>query len=526
MGAPVKHESTDVETNVVLRGITKSFVGVQVLKGVDLSIAHGEIHGLLGQNGSGKSTLIKVLSGTYDPDDGEVLVEGRSQSLPLVDFAAVGFSFVHQDLGLIEEMTVLDNFLLPHTARSGSYYLRWRQDRARVQEVLAQHGLHVDTRALVSSLEATDRALLAIVRAVHAIRESDSRGLLVLDEPTVFLPREGVERLFSLVRSVAANGTSVLFVSHDIDEVRELTSKVTVLRDGAIAGTAVTQEVSDEELVTMIVGQRLARHQAERSAQVGDGAVVLSAAELTTTLLDGIDLEVREGEVLGVTGLNGSGFEHVPYALFGALRDAEGTVRVGGADHDLAAFDPRDALTAGMAFVPGDRKREGAVGDLTLADNITMQAIDRHRPWMLRRDALRRDGLRLIEEYDVRPARPEAMYGSLSGGNQQKALMAKWLTTEPEVLLLHEPTQGVDVGAREQIFAALDAARDRRTAVVCASSDCEQLARICDRVVVIARGRVAAVLVGDAIDKDQLVEQVYNTASTTEPQHEHEGTPA
>ncbi|WP_082480329.1 MULTISPECIES: sugar ABC transporter ATP-binding protein [unclassified Aeromicrobium] len=526
MGAPVQLGHTDVEANVVLRGITKSFVGVQVLKGVDLSIAHGEIHGLLGQNGSGKSTLIKVLSGTYDPDGGEVLVEGDPQGLPLVDFAAVGFSFVHQDLGLIEEMTVLDNFLLPQTARSGSYYLRWRRDRARVQEVLERHGLHVDTRASVASLEPTDRALLAIVRAVHHIQESDRRGLLVLDEPTVFLPREGVERLFALVRSVASKGTSVLFVSHDIDEVRELTSHVTVLRDGAIAGTAVTAEVSDEELVTMIVGQQLARHQGQLRAHDGRGDVVLGARSVRTSLLDGIDIEVREGEVLGVTGLNGSGFEHVPYALFGALSDAEGTVRAGGVDHDLSSFDPRAALSAGMAFVPGDRKREGAVGDLTLADNITMQAIDRHRPWMLRRDALRRDGVRLIEEYDVRPARPEAMYGSLSGGNQQKALMAKWLTTEPDVLLLHEPTQGVDVGAREQIFAALDAARERRTAVVCASSDCEQLARICDRVVVVARGRIAAELSGDAIEKDHLVEQVYNTATITEPQHQHEGTPA
>ena len=526
MGAPVQHVNADAEANVVLRGITKSFSGVQVLKGVDLSIAHGEIHGLLGQNGSGKSTLIKVLSGTYDPDGGEVVVEGESQGLPLVDFARVGFSFVHQDLGLIEEMTVLDNFLLPQTARSGSWYLRWRQDRTRIQEVLDRHGLHVDTRASVASLEPTDRALLAIVRAVHDIQESDTRGLLVLDEPTVFLPREGVERLFSLVRNVAAKGTSVLFVSHDIDEVRELTSKVTVLRDGAIAGTAVTADVSDEELVTMIVGQRLAKHQGQLRAHEGRGQVVLRASGVSTSLLDGIDLDVREGEVLGVTGLNGSGFEHVPYALFGALSDATGQLSTDGGEHDLASFVPRDALARGMAFVPGDRKREGAVADLTLTDNITMQAIERHRPWMLRREALRSEGVRLIEEYDVRPGNPDAMYGSLSGGNQQKALMAKWLTTEPSLLLLHEPTQGVDVGAREQIFKALDTARERRTAVICASSDCEQLARICDRVVVIARGRVAAVLTGDAIDKDHLVEQVYNTATITDPHHEPEGTPA
>ena len=522
MGAPVQQIDPDVETNVVLRDITKSFSGVQVLKGVGLSISHGEIHGLLGQNGSGKSTMIKVLSGTYNPDDGEVLVEGVPQSLPLVHFSQVGFSFVHQDLGLINEMTVLDNFLLPHTARSSSWYLRWRQDRARVQEVLNSHGLHVDVRALVSSLEATDRALLAIIRAVHHIQQSESRGLLVLDEPTVFLPREGVERLFALVRNVAANGTSVLFVSHDIDEVRELTSRVTVLRDGAVAGTAVTDEVSDEELVTMIVGQRLAKHQSQLRAHESSGDVVLSAGGLRTALLDGIDLEVRAGEVLGVTGLNGSGFEHVPYALFGALADAQGQIVTSAGTYDLESFQPADALSQKMAFVPGDRKREGAIGDLTLAENVTMQAIDKHRPWLLRRDAMRRQAVELIDEYDVRPGNADATYGSLSGGNQQKALMAKWLTTKPSLLLLHEPTQGVDVGAREQIFKALDAVREHRTAVICASSDCEQLARICDRVIVIARGRVVAVVAGESIHKDALIEHVYNTATVLDPQDEHE----
>ncbi|MEU5884012.1 sugar ABC transporter ATP-binding protein [Spirillospora sp. NPDC047279] len=525
MGVPVRQ--TDVETtNIALRGITKSFVGVQVLKGVDLSISHGEIHGLLGQNGSGKSTLIKVLSGTHDPDDGEVLVEGKPQGLPLVDFARVGFSFVHQDLGLIEELTVLDNFLLPHTARSSSWYLRWRDDRARVQRVLDDYGVHIDVRAAVASLEATDRALLAIVRAVHDIRQSETRGLLVLDEPTVFLPREGVERLFDLVRGVAAQGTSVLFVSHDIDEVRELTSRVTVLRDGAVAGTAVTGDVTDDELVTMIVGRRLAKHQGRLRAHDGLGEVVLKAMNVHTSLLAGVDVEVREGEVLGVTGLNGSGFEHVPYALFGALSDARGEIATSGGRFDLGSFGPGGALANGMAFVPGDRKREGAAADLTLADNVTMQAIDRHRPWLLRRDALRREAVRLIGDYDVRPGDPDAVYGSLSGGNQQKALMAKWLTTEPSLLLLHEPTQGVDVGAREQIFKALDDVRDRRTAVICASSDCEQLARICDRVVVVARGRVAAVLTGESLDKDTLIEQVYNTATILDERDEHKETSA
>lgn len=502
--------------NVVVAGVTKSFNGVQVLKGVDLSVEYGEIHGLLGQNGSGKSTLIKVLSGTYHPEAGTVTAGGARQELPLVAFADVGFSFVHQDLGLIEDLTVLDNFLLNRTARSHARRLRWAHDRQATREVLLSHDLDLDVDAKVSTLEATDRALLAIVRAVENVRHSSVPGLLVLDEPTVFLPREGVERLFTLARSVAAAGTSILFVSHDIDEVRELTSRVTVLRDGAVAGTARTDDLSDDDLVSMIVGQRLARHQDEMRSHDESGRVVVRVDRMRTNLLDGVDLDVREGEVLGVTGLAGSGFEHIPYAVFGALDETSGTVVFGDDPVDLARHTPAQALRHGVAFVPGDRKREGAAVDLSVADNITTQALERHRPWRLRRRALAGLADRLVEEYDVRPRNPHAIYGSLSGGNQQKALMAKWLDTEPEVLLLHEPTQGVDVGAREQIFAALDAARSRRTAVVCASSDCEQLARICDRVVVIARGRVQAVLTGSSLTKDHIVETVYNTATTKE----------
>jgi ribose transport system ATP-binding protein len=514
MGAPAQQTvPAEVTSNVVLRNISKSFVGVQVLRGVDLAIPHGEIHGLLGQNGSGKSTLIKILSGTHVPDGGQVLAEGVEQSFPLVDFARLGYSFVHQDLGLIGDLSVLDNFLLTRTARSRSWFIRWRRDRARVRRVLREHGVHVDVRAQVASLEATDRALLAIVRAVHTVQSSGIRGLLVLDEPTVFLPREGVERLFALVRGVAAKGTSVLFVSHDIDEVRELTSRVTVLRDGAVVGTVATGEVTDEELVTMIVGKRLARHQTRLRAHDAQGPVLLRASGVGTSLLAGVDLEVREGEVLGVTGLNGSGFEHLPYALFGALHHARGQVTCQGRRFDLASFEPVQAISEGMAFVPGDRKREGAAADLTVGENITMQSVGRYRPWLLRLDALRKHAIDLIDSYDVRPRKPEAVYGSLSGGNQQKALMAKWLSMKPSVLLLHEPTQGVDVGAREQIFADLSAARDHRMAVVCASSDCEQLARICDRVIVIARGRVAATVTGDALTKDTLIEAVYNTAT-------------
>ncbi|MCM6761216.1 sugar ABC transporter ATP-binding protein [Rathayibacter sp. ZW T2_19] len=503
--------------NLVIRGFSKSFNGIRVLDGVDLTLGYGEVHGLLGQNGSGKSTLIKCLNGAYQPDTGDLLVGGRELPLPLPagEFQNLGLSFVHQDLGLIPELSVLENLKLVDLSRSRTWRIDWRSERRRTAAVLEQYGLgDLDPDRPVSALSPTERALLAIVRAVEAVRASANHGVLVLDEPTVFLPREGVERLFGLVRDVSAHGTSVLFVSHDIDEVREVTDRVTVLRDGRTAGTAVTEDCTETTLVEMIVGRSLERA-AERSAVARVSTeVVLTAQSLITPGLRGIDFALRGGEILGVTGLAGSGFDDVPYALFGAMAGTEGSLST--TDDrpalDLSAVTPIALLERGIALVPGDRQHDGAAMDLSVGDNITMQVLDDYRPWLLRRGEMDARSAELVREYDVRPADSRAVYGSLSGGNQQKALLAKWMQTDPRVLLLHEPTQGVDVGAREQIFAVLREAADSGMAVVCASSDAEQLARICGRVLILSRGVIGAELVGADLSKDRILETIYNSA--------------
>ncbi len=511
----------DAAPVIALRGLSKTFGGALALDDVDLTIAPGEVHGLLGENGSGKSTLIKILAGYHAPDGGTLEINGEPIPLPLApgNFKEYGLSFVHQDLGLITDLTVLENLRLVEFASSARWRIDWRAERRNARETFERYGVSLDPESIVNETTETDRARLAIVRALEDIRsaEPDRRGLLVLDEPTVFLPREGTEDLFRLVRDVVANHASVLFVSHDLDEVREITDRVTVLRDGRVHGTVVTREASEGELVEMIIGRRLAAlsHEPQKTAGL---PVQTSVRDLRGKQLRGVSFDVHEGEVLGVTGLIGSGFEDIPYHLFGAKPSATGEMSIDGANHSVPAMTPQRALKARIAMLPGDRQRDGSVGSLSVGENVMLQVLGEYGPKRLQRRRLRKRSGELMSEFDVRPADPGLAYQSLSGGNQQKALLAKWMQTKPRLILLHEPTQGVDIGAREQIFGILGKAAREGMAVVCASSDYEQLAQVCDRVLVIGRGKIVRELVADDVSKERIAEQVYNSVSLAEAQ--------
>ena len=468
---------------VRLRHISKSFGGVRALDDAHLEVLQGEIHGLLGENGSGKSTLIKVLAGYHDPDPGgELDVGGQPARLPLRsgEAQALGLAFVHQDLGLIPSLSVLENLRLTEFAARRGWLIAWSRERRRAAETLARHGVALDLRAVVADLRPVDRALLAIVRAMEDL--GPSGGVLVLDEPTAFLPDAETEGLLALVRSIAEAGTSVVFVSHDLDEARAITDRVTVLRDGHTVGTVASGETSTEDFVAMILGGRPAPPTPAHVAPSDAGAYV-SVAGLRGGGIGGISFDLGRGEVLGVTGLAGSGFEELPYILFGAKRASAGSLELAGTAYDLTSMSPTDALDAGIVLVPSDRLREGAVGSLSVSENLMLPTLDRYRARLrLERRRMVAAAGELLRRFDVRPSDPRLRYGSLSGGNQQKALLAKWLQTSPSLLLLDEPTRGVDVGARPQIWALIRAAANEGASVICASSDSEELATLCDRV--------------------------------------------
>ena len=487
-------------------GLSKRFGGAAALDRVALDVRRGEVHGLLGSNGSGKSTLIKCLAGFHAPEPGAALrLYGEPSAWPPPRGA--GLAFVHQNLGLIPQLSAAENLSLGRIAADRGLRLDWRAIRRRAEEAFARLGLALDPEAEVARLSATERALLAIARADADLRDlgrPDRPGVLVLDEPTPFLPREGVERLFALMRSCAQRGASVVFVGHDVEEVRAITDRATILRDGRLVGTVETARTPHARFVELIVGRTLAAHAAAPRSR---GEPLARIEGLAAPRLGPVSFEVGRGEILGLAGLVGSGFDAVPAHLCGARGGAAGRLVLGDRALDLAGLTPRAALAAGVAHLPADRLGAAGVGSLPVGENLALPVLGRLRGRLgLTAGRIAAHGRALNAAAGVVPEDPGLPLAALSGGNAQKALMAKWLQTRPRLLLLDEPTQGVDVGARRRIWEALGDAAEGGAAIVVASTDADQLAAICHRVLILAGGRIRAELSGEGLTKEAIAE--------------------
>ena len=516
-GAPAG-ASAMVDDVLVVENLSKRFGGAPALKSVDFRVQRGEVHGLLGSNGSGKSTLIKILAGFHEPEPGaRIGIFGREMALPITGERAksAGLAFVHQNLGLIPSLSVTENLLLTRLATEAVWVLNWRHRHRTTAEILSRYGLNLSPAAPVSALSAAEQALLAIVRAVEDLGPADASGrgrLLVLDEPTPFLPKVGVDQLFALVRRVVSEGASVVFVSHNIAEVMEITDRATILRDGAVADVLHTRRASETQFVEAIIGRSLKPFQVQR---LGGGAR-LPAAEIRGLVAPGlgpVSFTVGKGETVGLTGLIGSGFDRVGGALFGKVRAASGMLTIGdGRSIAVATADPARAIAQGVIYLPADRLGEAGVGSLPVVENEMLPVLPTMRGFYgLDFARMVRTARDLGAAFDVRPNLPALPLAALSGGNQQKALLAKWLQTKPKLVLLDEPTQGVDVGARQQVYAALDAAGTAGAGIVVASTDFEQLAQICHRVLVFSRGQVVTELNGADVAKDTIAECCYRS---------------
>jgi ribose transport system ATP-binding protein len=507
--------SVPAEGTTVLsaRALSKSFAGRRVLDAVDLDIAPGEIHGLVGQNGSGKSTLIKILAGYHAPDDGGRLTVGGAQvALPLAptDPRALGIAFVHQDLGLVDTATVLENLRVGRYQTAAAWRIPWSAERRRAQAALDRIEAGVDLDAKVGSLRDVDRALVAIARALDQVQGA-AGGLLVLDEPTAYLPHDAAERLFAAVRAVAAAGAGVLFVTHRLEEILAITDAVSVLRNGQLVATEPTAAVTEAQLVQQILGFSLERLYPEPHEARAERVMTIRGVSGPTVRDVTTDLHV--GEILGVTGLAGMGHEELPYLIFGAEPAAAGELEIDGVVHELRRLTPRSAIAAGLALLPGNRLRDGGVAEASLIENLTLPRLGRYfRGGRLSARAQARDVAALTDRFAVVPPRPDAALSSFSGGNQQKALLAKWFHTGPKVMVLHEPTQGVDIGAKRQIFQLIKDAADAGTSFVLASAEHEDLAHLCDRVLVFRDGRVVSSLHGPALTHERLLEQCFLNA--------------
>jgi ribose transport system ATP-binding protein len=494
-----------------VENVSKTFARTRALAGVDMTIEPGEIHALLGQNGSGKSTLIKILSGYHAPDPG-ASVRIQDAELPFsspVQSYRLGCRFVQQDLGLVPTLSVLDNLSIGagYPTRLGT--IRRSQSRRQARKDLARLALEIDPRTLVGALSAAERTGIAVARALREDELYPAR-LLVLDEPTATLPVDEVDRLLEMVRHMAASGVGVLYVTHHLGEVFRVADRVSVFRDGVVVGAGPVADFDHGKLVQLLAGEELLavesearRARAVRARQRGR-TTVLEVDDLRSAVLDGVSFEVDAGEIVGLAGLTGSGRDHVLGAAFGSRARAGGDVRVAG--EPLPAGRPDLAIGRGVAYLAPDRKVGGAVMTLSARENMTLPQL---KPFwkggILRRRAERSRTREWFERLSVRPAAAEDEPLSIfSGGNQQKILFGKWLSQAPSVFLLDEPTQGVDVGAKADLHRELEAAALEGAAVVLSSSDLEELADLCDRVLVIVDGRVSAELKGEDLTEARI----------------------
>lgn len=487
-------------------GVTKRFGGVQALRGVDLEVFPGEVHALLGENGAGKSTLIKILSGVHAYDDGVIEIAGHKVTFDSpAQSRDAGVAVVYQDLSLVESLSVGANLMLGREPRTRLGFVKNRQLMATVGEFLRSHGIPLDPKTPVGALPFAYRQMTEICKALMG----DVR-VLILDEPTSALTGGEEQILFDAIRAVTARGVGVIYVTHRLNEVFRISQRVTVFRDGANAGTFDTAKTDMKQLAAAIVGSGHAALQARQKTAVGDGAIsrepasasaiaeaaadttvapVLKLLNVSNDRLRHVDLLLRRGEIHGLAGLIGSGRTEILQTIFGLRSVDAGAIEIDG--RARARITPAEAIQLGVALVPEDRHLEGLVLDHSIERNLTLPRLAHFSRWgWLRSQAAVQQARRSMKELSVKAPGPSTAVKFLSGGNQQKVVFAKWNHPRPRVLLLDEPTVGVDVGAREEIYGVVNHAAHAGTGVLVVSSDLDELLRLCDRISIVADGSI------------------------------------
>ncbi|HLU63737.1 MAG TPA: sugar ABC transporter ATP-binding protein [Protaetiibacter sp.] len=488
-----------------MRGITKSFAGVRALKGVDLDVRAGEVHCVLGQNGAGKSTLIKVLSGAYQPDGGELIWNGETVTIPHpVAALDMGIATMYQELDVVDGLTISENIYLGHELASGGVLHRASANR-RTRELLARlgHG-DLNPNTEVGSLSAAGKQIVSMARAL-----SRDAKLIIMDEPSAVLDSEEVRNLFRVVEELTAQGIAIIYISHRLEEIRQIGDRITVIKDGAsMASGLAVADTPTPELIRLMTGRAIENVFPERRPLPADAPVVLEVASLGLRgVFSDIDFTVRAGEVVGLAGLVGSGRSEILETVYGARRATSGTVTVRG--ERLPVGSTRHSVAAGLGLSPEERKSQGLLLDEPVFKNITLASFARFARLSLLDERRERAVAReQIDALELRPADPDRTTRTLSGGNQQKILLARWLVEGSSVLLLDEPTRGVDVGARSEIYALIRRLADAGTAIVVVSSEIEEVLGLSDRVLVIAEGQLLTTIDADQIDEHGVLDLV------------------
>ncbi|MDR3514526.1 MAG: sugar ABC transporter ATP-binding protein [Azospirillaceae bacterium] len=491
-----------------IRGLVKAFPGVLALDGINFTLRHGEVHALLGENGAGKSTLIKALTGVHPPDAGTFLLDGVAIApRDVADAQRLQIGTVYQEVNLLPNLTVAQNlFLGREPTRFG--LVQGAQMRQLSRVLLADYGLDIDVGLPLGQYSVAVQQVVAIARAVDL-----SAKVLILDEPTASLDLQEVAMLFTVMRGLKARGIGIIFVTHFLDQVFAISDRITVLRNGRLVGERVTATLSRRELVGMMLGHDLAAQQKQGPADAvaAKGPALISFRKVgKRRYLEPFDLEIRPGEVVGVAGLLGSGRTETAKLAFGITRADAGTILVEGKPVHLRS--PRQAVRLGFGFCPEDRKVEGIVGALSVRENIIL-ALQARRGWLNRLSRREQQAIadRFIKLLDIRTPDADRPIEVLSGGNQQKAILARWLATEPRFLILDEPTRGIDVGAHDEIIRLIKRLRSEGLALLTISSELEEIVSYSDRIVVLRDRHHVGALTGS----DVSVERIMSTIAAT-----------
>ncbi len=486
-------------------GITKTFGNHTALDGVDIAFHRGEVHALLGENGAGKSTLIKILTGAYIPDGGTISVDGATVNFTTPQQAqALGIGTVYQEVNLLPNMTVIDNLFIGRQPTNRFGLVDKRRMERESREILTTYGLDIDVKAELSTFSVAVQQIIAIARAVEL-----SGKVLILDEPTASLDRSEVEKLFGIVRQLRDRGLAIVFITHFLDQVFELSDRVTVLRNGRLVGTQAIASLDRTSLVRMMLGKDLAFHHPDvlgEEGEVGETLMEFEGFGLTNSVQP-FDLKIHRGEVVGIAGLLGSGRTEMARLMFGIDHADSGAIKIDGTTRQVR--NPREAVELGFGFCPEDRKIDGIFGDLSVRENIVI-AMQARLGWFkaLNRDEQLEIAGNFIEALDIRTASAELPVKLLSGGNQQKVILARWLATDPRFLILDEPTRGIDVGAHAEIVRMISRLREDGLALVVISSELDEIVSYSSRVVVMRDRKMVAELHGADITPGVIVQTI------------------
>lgn len=485
---------------IEMTGISKAFNGNTVLSNIQFEVKKGEIHALMGENGAGKSTLMKILTGIYTRDSGDIKVKGH-----IVDFKnpkeaeQKGIAVIHQELNILPDLTVAENLFLGNERTFGkSPILKTKEMNKQAKEILLSLGLDIDVKMIARSLSVGKQQIIEIAKAI-----SSNAELIVMDEPTAALTDREIETLFVTIRALQAKGVSFVYISHRMEEIFAICDRITILRDGQYVGVKRVKDTTFDEIVQMMVGRELGNRFPERSVKIGE--VKLVAKSLTRNgYFEDVSFELRKGEILGIAGLMGAGRTEVAQALFGYKKLNKGEVFLDG--KLVRINNPSKAIKLGFGFVTEDRKSEGLIVDFSVKDNLGLtnfEQISRNGVVGAKKEKELYDSM--VKRLGVRTSGPNQFVKSLSGGNQQKIVIAKWLGIEPDILILDEPTRGVDVGAKKEIYSIINALAEKGVAILMISSELPEVIGMVDRVLVMHEGKITADLTKDEMTQEKIM---------------------